>query len=158
MDVFEEHFIELLRVLEANNVRFIFVGGLATNLHGYSRMTGDIDLWLEDEIENRRKLRKALFELGLGDIPLMETIQFIPGRSGISLESGVELDILTELAGLENYTFDECYKSSPVAEIHGIRAKFLHINYLIENKKRVDRDRDRIDVINLEKIKKDLNI
>jgi hypothetical protein len=41
-------------------------GGFAVNLHGYQRFTGDADLWLEDTLDNRKKLRKAFFEMELG--------------------------------------------------------------------------------------------
>jgi hypothetical protein len=30
------------------------IGGFATNLHGYSRTTKDIDIWIEDNVENRK--------------------------------------------------------------------------------------------------------
>ena len=36
------------------------IGGFAINLHGYNRSTKDIDIWIEDTLENRKRLRKAL--------------------------------------------------------------------------------------------------
>ena len=57
----------------------IMVGGFAINLHGYSRATKDIDIWLEDTLENRKKLRKALNEQGSGDYEPIERMQFVPG-------------------------------------------------------------------------------
>lgn len=44
MDIFDDYFLELWRVLEKNGVRYILVGGFAINFHGYQRHTGDIDL------------------------------------------------------------------------------------------------------------------
>ncbi len=44
----------------------IMVGGFAINLHGYTRTTKDIDSWIEDTLDNREKLRKALKEQGSG--------------------------------------------------------------------------------------------
>ncbi|MBC7861714.1 MAG: hypothetical protein IAF38_01995 [Bacteroidia bacterium] len=155
MDVFDEYFLELINSLHANQVEYIFVGGLATNLNGYSRFTSDVDIWLKDEPENRKRLRKSLREIELGDLPMIETIDFIPGWSAISLNSGVELDIMTNLLGLEEHSFDEVYKLCPTAEIYSVKVKFLHINFLIENKKKVNRDKDKIDVANLERIKKE---
>ena len=38
------------------------IGGFATNLHGYQRFTGDMDVWIEDTSENRKNLRKAFFD------------------------------------------------------------------------------------------------
>lgn len=41
-----------------------------------------------------------------------------------------------------------------IADLEGIRVPFLHINHLIVNKKIVDRPKDQVDVIELEKIRK----
>jgi hypothetical protein len=41
-----------------------------------------------------------------------------------------------------------------IAEIEGFKMPFLHINHLIANKKAVNRSKDQLDVIYLEKIKK----
>jgi hypothetical protein len=153
MDIFDDEFLSLIKSLNKNNVEYIFVGGLATNLHGFSRMTGDIDIWINDTRQNRSNFRKALAETDLGDHPSLETTQFVPGWSGMLLHSGIELDIMTQLAGLEEYSFEDCFRISPTAEVLGIEIKFLHINFLIQNKKKVNREKDKIDVIELEKIR-----
>ena len=41
-----------------------------------------------------------------------------------------------------------------IADLDGLLIPFLHINQLILNKKAVDRPKDQIDVLELEKIKK----
>lgn len=89
----------------------------------------------------------------MGDYESMETIQFVPGWVDFALNNGVRLDIMTSLKGV-NLSFDECLQLAPVAEIDGVMIPFLHINHLIANKKSVNRSKDQIDVIELEKIKK----
>lgn len=54
MDIFDEELIEFWQSLNKYHVKYIMVGGVATNLNGYQRMTDDIDVWLEDTIENRK--------------------------------------------------------------------------------------------------------
>ncbi|MEO5595416.1 MAG: nucleotidyltransferase [Chitinophagaceae bacterium] len=153
MDVYDDSFIGLWRLLSENQVRYIMVGGFATNFHGYQRYTGDIDIFIEDTLPNRQKIRKAFRELNMGDYESMETIQFVPGWVDFALNNGVRLDIMTSLKGV-NLSFDECLQLAPVAEIDGVMIPFLHINHLIANKKSVNRSKDQIDVIELEKIKK----
>lgn len=153
MDVYDDSFIGLWRLLSENQVRYIMVGGFATNFHGYQRYTGDIDIFIEDTLTNRQKIRKAFRELNMGDYESMETIQFVPGWVDFALNNGVRLDIMTSLKGV-NLSFDECLQLAPVAEIDGVMIPFLHINHLIANKKSVNRSKDQIDVIELEKIKK----
>jgi hypothetical protein len=85
---------------------------------------------------------------------MMETIQFIPDWTSFSLNNGIRLDIMVDMKGLETYNFDECLKVAYKADIEGVIVPFLHINHLIQNKKAVNRPKDQVDVIYLEKIKK----
>ncbi len=48
MDVFDEEIIKFWKALNKFNVRYIMVGGFATNIHGFQRFTADIDIWIED--------------------------------------------------------------------------------------------------------------
>ena len=57
------------------------------------------------------------------------------------------------MKGLEVYTFDECLQIATIATIEKMQVPFLHINQLIANKKAVNRPKDQIDVMELEKIK-----
>jgi hypothetical protein len=152
MDIYAEAFIDLWNCLNRNNVRYILVGGFATNLHGYHRVTEDVDLYLEDTLENRKNLRKAFKDLGLGDFEPIERIEFIPGWVDFQLNNGVKMDVMTSLKGV-SLTFDECLQIAPIAEIETVKVPFLHINQLIENKKAVNRSKDQVDVEALEKIR-----
>ena len=153
MDVLDEDLLKFWSKLNENKVRYIMVGGLATRFHGYNRSTDDLDMWLEDTLDNRKNLRKAFQELQYGDYPALETMKFVPGWTTF-YAAGIELDIMTSMKGLENVTFEECYQLSSLANLEGVTVRFLHINHLIENKKVVNRPKDQVDVIYLEKIKR----
>ncbi len=153
MDVLEEELISFWRTLNKFQVRYIMVGGFATRFHGYNRSTDDLDIWIEESLPNRQNLRKAFFELGYGDLVSIETMQFIPGWTSF-YAAGVELDIMTEMKGIENESFETCLAMASCAEISGIKIPFLHINHLIANKKVVNRPKDQLDVLQLEMIKK----
>lgn len=152
MDTMDESLLEFWQILEQFNVEYIMVGGVAVNLHGYSRTTKDIDVWINDTKENRRKLGTAFGKLGYDELN-MEDFQFVPGWTNFYIGSGIVLDILIDMKGLEEYTFDECLKVATIAEIENVKIPFLHINQLIANKKAVNRSKDQIDVMELEKIK-----
>lgn len=154
MDVFDEEILNFWKALEEFNVKYILVGGYATNLHGYQRFTGDLDIWLKDDLENRKALRKAFLKCDMGDYPMIDHMQFIPGWTDFHLNNGLRLDILIDMKGLEGYTFDECLEMASVANIEDANVPFLHINQLIENKKVVNRPKDQIDVLALEQIRK----
>ena len=154
MDIFDEDILNVWKALQEYNVAFILIGGYATNLHGYHRFTGDMDIWIKDTIENRQALRKAFKACDIGDYPMIETMQFVPGWTEFHLSNDFTVDILTEMKGLENYTFDECLQMASIADINDVQIPFLHINQLIENKKTVNRLKDQIDVEMLEEIRK----
>jgi hypothetical protein len=155
MDILDEEILELWRLLNENKVDYIMVGGFATTLHGFSRNTADIDIWIRDTLENRQALRKTLKDLEIGDFQSIESTQFIPGFTSIILNSGIELDIMTSLIAFDQIQFEECFKLSPIADIEGIPVRFLHINQLIESKRAAGRAKDLIDIEELERIRKD---
>ncbi len=154
MDLFDEEFLRIWRTFEAKGLRYMMVGGFAVNLHGHFRTTGDLDIWIEDKIENRRILRASLADLNLGDFEALETMDFIPGRTSISLFSGIELDIMTYLKGYPQEAFNECLTLASLAEVNGICIPFLYINHLIREKKLVNREKDLADIEALKKIKR----
>jgi hypothetical protein len=154
MDIFDEEILLFWKVLQEENVKYIMIGGYATNMHGYQRYTGDMDIWIEDSTENRDRLRLAFKKYGMGDFPMLLTIQFVPGWTNFSLNNGLKLDVMVGVKGLEKYTFDECLEMSTIGDIDEVKVPFLHINHLIASKKAANRPKDQIDVIYLEKIKK----
>ncbi|MEO3406387.1 nucleotidyltransferase [Mucilaginibacter sp. CAU 1740] len=152
MDVFDEEILNFWRALQENNVQYIMIGGYAINLHGYQRFTGDLDIWIKDTLDNRKQLRKTFVSCEMGDYPMIEYMQFVPGWTEFHLNNSLQLDILTEMKGLENYTFDECLQMASIAEIENVNVPFLHINQLILNKKVINRPKDQLDVLALEQI------
>ena len=152
MDLFDAEILSLWNHLAKENVRYIMLGGFATNLHGYNRATDDIDLWIEDTLDNRKKLRQAIKAHGSGDYEPLERMQFIPGWTELRLNNGFRLDLMTSVKGLEKLSFDECYNLAVVADIEGIPVRFLHYNHLIASKEAANRLQDQLDVQELEKI------
>jgi hypothetical protein len=154
MDVFDEELLNYWRSLNKHAVRYIMVGGVAANLNGYQRSTDDIDVWIEDTTENRERYRLAFKEYSGIDIVMMRTLQIVPGWTNFNLNNGFKLDLLTSMKGLEEFSFEKCFTFSNKADINGVIVPFLHINHLIANKKAVNRPKDQLDVIYLEKIQK----
>lgn len=153
MDFFDEEILLFWKALQENNVRYILIGGYAINLHGHQRFTGDLDIWLKDTLENRQQLRKAFICCNMGDYPMIEYMQFVPGWTDFHLQNNLRLDILIEMKGLEGYTFDECLQMASIADIENVKIPFLHINQLIENKKVINRPKDQLDVAALKQIR-----
>jgi hypothetical protein len=58
-NIFHQDFRDFLSTLNEAEVRYILVGGYSVVLHGYSRTTSDMDLWVERTSENYHQLIKA---------------------------------------------------------------------------------------------------
>lgn len=144
--------IEIWKHFSINKVKYLTIGGFAVNIYGYGRNTGDIDLLIEDSIENRENLGKALKQLGIGNFENIITMQFIPGWTDISLNFNLRLDIMTSVKGLENNSFDLLLEKAYVVEINDIPVYFIDYNNLIVAKKAANRPKDILDIEELEKI------
>ncbi len=60
MDIFDEELLKLWRNLATYNVRYIMVGGVATNFNGYQRTTDDIDIWIDIPLKTEKIYAKHL--------------------------------------------------------------------------------------------------
>ncbi len=85
----------------------------------------DMDIWIKDTLENRKPLRRYTFnDRNMGDYPMIEYMQFIPGWTEFHLNNGLRLDILVDMKGLEGYTFDECLQMASIADIENVKIPF----------------------------------
>ena len=123
--------VEIWKYLAANKVKYLTIGGFAVNMYGYGRNTGDIDIFIEDSIENRKNLREALKQAKIGDFVNLNTMQFIPSWTDITLNFNMRLDIMTSVKGLENSTFEQLLEKAYIAEISEIPVYFLDYESLI---------------------------
>ena len=60
MNIFERVF----RELNKEKIKYLVVGGVAVNLHGYARFTGDLDILVLLEEKNLIKLDRAMKNMG----------------------------------------------------------------------------------------------
>ena len=59
-----DDFKEFLRLLNANRVEYLLVGGYAVGLHGYPRATIDLDVWVRATPDNAGRILTALGQFG----------------------------------------------------------------------------------------------
>ena len=70
----------LFRALNASGTRYVVVGGVATVLHGYARLTADIDLILDLEESAAARAMHALAGLGLRPRAPVDPADFADSR------------------------------------------------------------------------------
>jgi|SRR6218665_1752448 len=147
-----EQIIAIWNSFFENKVKYITIGGFAVNIYGYNRSTGDIDIYLEDTIENRINLRKALKSINLGDFETIETMQFIPGWTDFTLSYGLRLDIMTAVKGLEDKSFSSLLEDATIVMIGETPVYFIDYENLIIAKKASNRAKDILDIEELRKL------
>lgn len=146
--IFYPDFREFLEALNQHSVRYLLVGGYAVIMHGYSRTTGDMDLWIDRTPENYDNLKKAFdtFKMPVFDMTLenfLATEKFEVFRFG---RKPVAIDIMVKMA---DFNFDECYKRANYFEDNGLSIPVVHINDLIAAKKIAGRSKDMDDIEHL---------
>ena len=118
-------------------------------LHGYSRTTGDMDIWVERTEENYIRLRKAFEQFGMPVFD-MTADNFLshPGWDVFTFGvPPVAIDIMIHVKGLD---FNTCYQRAIYFEDDGLLIRTIHRDNLIEAKKESGRPKDMDDLGNLD--------
>lgn len=147
-NIFNEDFRDFLAALNNANVKYVLVGGYSVIYHGFSRTTGDLDIFVEVSEENYKRIVVAfsLFRMPTFDMTQenflhnQEINVFSYGRSPVSIE------ILKEITGL---SFEEVYSQALITEIEGLTLKIINLTHLKQNKKSSGRNKDLNDLENL---------
>jgi len=151
MNIFyDEHRLILKKLLD-NKVDFILVGGYAVIYHGYDRLTGDMDIWLKPDNDNKNLLLAALQELGFDEegLGVIEKWDFTkPQLFHIGNKPDLT-DFMTYLSGIK---YETAKQNAINANIDGLNFDVIHLNNLLENKKASGRLKDLTDVEHLQKV------
>lgn len=156
-DIFNQDFQEYIELLNKYEVEYMLVGGMAVNIHGYRRSTGDMDLFVNPTLENHQKIKLVHQDFGMfmGEMEDIET--FISNEKFDVFTFGVspiQIDIMTYCKGIE---FDDAQKQIIITEIGSLKIKVISKEYLIKAKRASNRKRDLVDIEELEKILKKRN-
>ncbi len=152
--ILANNFAEVLKEFNSNGVSYLIAGGYAVIFHGYVRTTGDMDIWVKPDSNNKDRLAKALKKLTLS-IKLVEYLQDIDFTSPFSVKLGdepLQMDIFNAVTGLR---FKEAFENSiPYQFQDGLEVRFIQLEDLIKNKMLTGRMKDKADVEELQKIRK----
>ena len=64
IDIGDESFHSFVAAMQRHRVRYMLIGGMAVNFHGFVRNTQDMDIWLAPNNENRDLFYNVLIDLG----------------------------------------------------------------------------------------------
>ena len=138
-----DDFSDFLSLLNANQVRYLLIGGYAVIYHGYPRSTGDLDVWIAVSDENALATQQALRDFGFDDPAL--TAELLT-RDRQIVRMGVppfRIEVSTRISGVE---FDECWERRIDAEMGGVLVHIISLDDLKANKAASGRHKDRTDL------------
>ena len=153
---------ELLHNLSLRGVRYLLCGGLAVNIYGVQRSTGDIDLLVDFDEENIASFLSAVKTLHyINSLPLrldelvdeQTRMKHISERNLIAysfystLKGRMSLDVLVDVP----LPFEELWLRRETRDFEGTNVELVSREDLIRLKQYAGREQDKQDIILLSK-------
>ena len=146
-NLFNDDFLDFLKACSNQQVEHLLVGGYAVILHGYTRSTADMDIWVNKTPANYLKLKKAFTEFGA---PIFSEEDFLGNKYdvwGIGIEPN-KIEIMSEVKGLD---FGECIAICKRLPIENFEVPYIHLKHLLQAKEAAGRYKDKADIEQLKK-------
>ncbi|MDD5224360.1 MAG: nucleotidyltransferase [bacterium] len=137
----------LLKLLNEHKVRFVIIGATAFPVHGFSRATLDVDIFIEPAKENAARTLKALKAFGY-DVSDLTSGELLSKKILIR-QYLLETDVHPFVSGV---SFSEIWKNKIEGQIGSTTVYFAGLEDLIKMKKSAARPKDLEDLKILEKL------
>ncbi|MDH7553797.1 MAG: nucleotidyl transferase AbiEii/AbiGii toxin family protein [Spirochaetota bacterium] len=151
IDLFQR-FLQCIQALNDEHVEYVLIGGYAILLYGMPRITQDIDFFINPEVENIEKLKRALKKVfndaSIDEISLDMVHEYQVIRYGTP--DGFYIDIIAMIGEMYKYS-DIQYVTK---EIEGITVRVAQIETLYKMKKDTVRPVDKLDAMFLSELLK----
>ena len=132
---FYQDFLEFIQALNNHEVEYLLVGDYAVILHGYTRTTGDMDIWVKPSEENYHKLVQAFREFGMPVFDMTEE-NFLDTSKFDVFTFGtppISIDIMTRVKGL---AFEHVFPDAISVELdEGLSVRLIGLDALLKAKR-----------------------
>lgn len=146
-----DDFRDMLGCLREAEVEFVIVGAHALSVHGFSRATGDIDIFVRPTTDNAARVMQALALFGAPTQAHGVSVSDFT-KPGNVYQIGLpprRIDLLTEISGVD---FDRAWNSRVMSVVGHTDLPFLGRDALIANKRASARPKDLVDADMLERL------
>lgn len=136
-------FEEFFELLNRHKVRYLVVGGYAFAIHAMPRFTRDIDILIDAETSNAKKVLEVLRDFGFGKVGI--TLRDLL-KTGQVIQLGyapLRIDLLTSVSGV---TFKDAWKRKVTSSYGKQKTFFIGKQDLILTKRASGRNRDKADL------------
>ena len=156
-------FEAIAKALSAAEIRFMVVGGLAMQAHGYDRITYDIDIVLQLERDNVIRAFAALKSAGYRPAVPITAEQFADAPTRDAFQREKEMKVLNfwsdrfpqttlDLFVAEPFDFETEYAQALRNDLAGIELRFPRAETLLAMKRLAHRRKDLNDIVYLEEL------
>ena len=135
-------FKEFLKLLRAEAVEYLLVGGWAVIYHGYPRPTKDLDIWIAVNNDNAERVRRVFRKYGFDKAPPAQMLLEEQRILRIGTQPNV-IEIMTSASGVR---FAECYRDRIEVEMDGEAVNLINLRNLRINKLASGRLKDLADL------------
>lgn len=147
MEDLSQDFRDMLSALNSAGVEYLVVGAFAVGLHGLTRATKDIDLWVRPSAENADRIWEALIQFGaplrkIGPEDFMKPDTIV--QIGVA---PLRIDLLSSIEGLD---FEKAWAGRIETHLLGEPVSVLNLKDLLTSKRTSGRPQDLIDADRLE--------
>ncbi|QLQ06552.1 MAG: hypothetical protein HZY76_11215 [Anaerolineae bacterium] len=139
-------FSDLLRLFNANQVKYLVIGGYALIQYAEPRYTKGLDLWISTDAANAQAVYRALREFGA---PLAELTEADFAQEGYFYQMGVPPVRVDILMGIPGGVFVEAWPRRLEVDFDGLVVPFISRQDLIAVKRAAGRPQDLLDVAQL---------
>ena len=151
----EPTFEKLLVILAEAGVGFVVVGGVAVTLHGYVRLTEDVDILIEPSPANIQRFLDSLADYGEGFARELSLEDFTDEEGAIRIVEETELsqiDVFTRMSGLR---YQDLKMDASILSLQGYEIAYASKAALIRLKGGSVREKDQFDVAALKQLEID---
>ena len=138
---------DILAAFDEHAVEYLVVGGYAVGFHGRPRFTKDLDLWVRPNVENLRRVHRALVEFGAPDAVLN---QLDAASLDDVLWMGVPPVRIDIVKGVPGGDFERAFRARITTDWDGVRVHVVSRQDLITLKRASGRPQDLLDAEALE--------
>ena len=131
-------------------MKFLLVGAQALAVHGRPRFTGDLDVWIERNEDNAKRIVEALAAFGFSGFDYTPFTEF--DRVATLGKEPVRVDIFTHIPGP---TFEEAWERRTHVTVDGKVVPVIGREDFIVAKRASGRPKDLLDLELLQEIAKE---
>lgn len=156
-------YVDFFRALHEEGVRYVLVGGIAVNLHGVERATGDVDLLLALDGENLDRFYRVARRFSMKPVVPVKLEDFADAAKvdswireknmvAFALRSADRFDPTVDILVQPVVAFEEAYARAVPMDLGKIPIAVAAIEDLIRLKTGTGRQKDQADIDALRRV------